>query len=249
MDMIMDIFDTTSSDNCCNCISIVLYSTELLDCLNTFKYLTNILGTLNNVKKYLKDYIVRLYLDKSVLECIYETIKKYYVDTSRITPDISDTIKSSSYRTEYSEGTSSEYGGVSGAGAGAKTGISEDDKSLFNKTIISYKEYSLLLARLMNYIINHPICEIHMKFCSKEKTPNLHETRGYRFNGFYDPTVNINISREADGIVTLMDCYNIIKFESTNYIGFIYNAEYLHNFKIFINNNDYNVYKTQDLEY
>ena len=179
MDYIQTVFNTNKYENCCNCISIVLYSTESDDCFNLFRYLTNILGTLNNVKKYLNNYIVRLYLDKSVLECIFNTIEKYRAELE--TPiKIPQTLK-----------TNPAF-------------LSE-----LNDHTVTYKQYSILLSRVMNYIIENPICEIHMNFCTRDKQLNLSKSRIYRYNGFIDTDVNINISREADGILTTMDCYNI----------------------------------------
>ncbi len=46
----MDIFDTTPVTNCCNCISIVLYSNMNAEKLSV--YLPNILITLKNIEKY-----------------------------------------------------------------------------------------------------------------------------------------------------------------------------------------------------
>jgi hypothetical protein len=66
----MDLFDVTPRDNCCNCISIVLYSTNQPYRLSM--YLPNILISLKNIEKYLPNWILRLYLDRSVFELIYK---------------------------------------------------------------------------------------------------------------------------------------------------------------------------------
>lgn len=70
-------FDTKITENCCNCVSIVLYSSNSLKLSN---YLPNILVSLNNMEKYLPNWIMRLYLDKTVFENIY-LLQNTSVDT------------------------------------------------------------------------------------------------------------------------------------------------------------------------
>jgi hypothetical protein len=55
--------------NCCNAISITLYLNNC-DFQNMYKYLSSIYRTVKNVHKKLPDWLVRIYFDKSVYECI-----------------------------------------------------------------------------------------------------------------------------------------------------------------------------------
>lgn len=59
-------FDLEVKNNCCNRISISLYFTERLNLDKCVIYLTSIRRTVNNVRKNLPDWLVRLYLDSSV---------------------------------------------------------------------------------------------------------------------------------------------------------------------------------------
>ena len=62
-------FDNTKRDKCCNAIAITLY---FKDCEHKTisRYLSGIARTAINVNKKLKDWIVRVYFDMSVYECI-----------------------------------------------------------------------------------------------------------------------------------------------------------------------------------
>ncbi len=69
-DEILSRFIDTPSDKCCNAISITLYNKDCLSIIALLKYLRSINRTVKNVNKKLKDWLVRLYLDVSVYECI-----------------------------------------------------------------------------------------------------------------------------------------------------------------------------------
>ena len=66
----MEMYDITPRTNCCNCVSVVLYSNK--DSYKLSAYLTNILITLENIEKHLTDWILRLYLDTNIFETIYK---------------------------------------------------------------------------------------------------------------------------------------------------------------------------------
>ncbi len=66
-------FNIEPRSNCCNVISIVLYIQDCEYVENIIKYLNSINRTVKNVNNKLKDWIVRLYLDESVYECIAQT--------------------------------------------------------------------------------------------------------------------------------------------------------------------------------
>ena len=67
---ILSRFEDRRRENCCNVISITLYNKDCTFAEFLLKYLKSINRTVKNVDKKLKDWIVRLYLDKSVYECI-----------------------------------------------------------------------------------------------------------------------------------------------------------------------------------
>jgi hypothetical protein len=79
------------------------------------------------------------------------------------------------------------------------------------------------LLEIYNELLNMDNVEIYTIICGDisfeiedSEHTSINKTRAYRFNALLDPTVNINISREADGIVTFTDCHNIKCFENSN---------------------------------
>jgi hypothetical protein len=68
-------FDETPRDKCCNVISIVLYAPDCSDIGKLSNYLNSINRTVKNSLRNLKDWIVRLYLDESVHQCINNAIE------------------------------------------------------------------------------------------------------------------------------------------------------------------------------
>lgn len=66
-------FDLTKRKNCCNCISLVLYSKEDDDSEIIDKYLPSIQKTIENVSNSLPDFIVRIYIETSVLRMLNNT--------------------------------------------------------------------------------------------------------------------------------------------------------------------------------
>ena len=142
-DEILYKFDDQRKENCCNVISISLYlkncNTENID-----KYISSIHRTVLNVKHNLKDWLVRVYLDTSVYNC------------------------------------------------------------LINKGDIQFSQLFLNIVHSENveiYTIECPsiICD---------EIP-IAKTRTFRFLPLIDEEVNIAIIREADGIVSNLDCHNI----------------------------------------
>jgi hypothetical protein len=67
---IFDKFDATPRENCCNVISLTLYFKDCTQKEILIKYLYSIYRTIKNVRFNLPDWIVRLYLDKSVFDCM-----------------------------------------------------------------------------------------------------------------------------------------------------------------------------------
>jgi hypothetical protein len=69
LDVFINNFEIKPRENCCNCISIVLYST--LREIKLSYFLPNLLVSLKNINQYLPDWIMRIYLDNSVFRLIY----------------------------------------------------------------------------------------------------------------------------------------------------------------------------------
>ena len=139
-------FDNNTQDKCCNVISITLYIKDCND-KTLEKYIMSIHRSVKNVLKNLPDWIVRLYLDTTVEECL----KKY-----------------------------SEY------------------------------------QRILREICESPNVEIYTYNCSSFKSQPrespIERTRTFRFLPMSEPDVNLCVVREADGIVSNLDCHNIKMF-------------------------------------
>jgi hypothetical protein len=173
-------FDCCKKEKCCNVVSISLYLKEdcniktNIDTINNkylIKTLPNIYTTILNVKLNLPKWIVRLYLDKSVYNCIENLCK--------ITKD--------------------------------KNKCDE---------ICKIKE-------IYENILKSDNVEIYTYLC---EDINIDKTRTYRFLTMIDPDVNLYVIREADGIVSNLDCHNISVYEHNDkflfYLPDIGNVEF-----------------------
>lgn len=161
-------FDCCKKEKCCNVVSISLYLKEdcniNIDTINNkylIKTLPNIYATILNVKLNLPKWIVRLYLDKSVYNCIENLCK--------ITKD--------------------------------KNKCDE---------ICKIKE-------IYENILKSDNVEIYTYLC---EDINISKTRTYRFLSMIDPDVNLYVIREADGIVSNLDCHNISVYENDDNLLF-----------------------------
>jgi hypothetical protein len=162
-DDILDMFDKNIRNNCCNVISISLYFTNCsIETLN--KYLISIYQSIKNVKKNLNDWIVRVYFDISVYECI-------------------------------------------------------------NKNDIDSE-----IVKIFNQIMKNDIVEVYTYLCPSfaDKSININKTRILRFIPMSDDDVNICIVREADGIVSNLDCHNIKIFSISNKLFYL--PIFVHNY-------------------
>jgi len=89
---------------------------------------------------------------------------------------------------------------------------------------------SLDLQKAFDFIIHNDIAEIYTVYCDNNKDIGLDKTRILRFLPLIDPTVNICICREADGIISNLDCHNIKIFEKSNKaFYFAYTHGYMNN--------------------
>jgi hypothetical protein len=68
-DKILNVFDLTPRDSCCNCVSFVCYSKGKLNLL--FDYLYSQKKSLDNIANNLDGFIARFYFDSSIFETIY----------------------------------------------------------------------------------------------------------------------------------------------------------------------------------
>ncbi len=147
--------DGIMRERCCNIISITLYVTERYCTLKILqKYLYSIHRSVKNVLKRLPGWIVRVYFDTSVEECV----------------------------------TKAEFG-----------------------------EFH----RIFNAIKDSPNVEVYTYDCpsfKKTAPPEtkipIERTRTLRFLPLSDPEVNLCVVREADGIVSNLDCHNIKMYAS-----------------------------------
>ena len=159
---VLDRFDSVRREGCCNVISITLYVTDKyckLDVLQ--KYLYSIHRTVKNVLKKLPGWIVRVYFDISVEECV----------------------------------TKAEFG---------------EFNEIFNAIKVS-----------PNVEVYTYDCPSFKKGASGEESQiPIARTRTLRFLPLSDPEVNLCVVREADGIVSNLDCHNIQMYASNPNILF-----------------------------
>ena len=143
-----------------NCIVFALYRVHFLDSKRSLQYLITILKNIEIIGKYLPNWLVRIYLDRSVLPS--------------------------------------------------------------NKKMIQYdNEIYLVLEK----ILNSKNVEVYTYFC-QSFTKNIHMVRSLRFLPFLNLIegrygINISLSREADGIISNLDIYHIMKFEEDLNIFYI----------------------------
>ena len=206
LDNMIKIIDMNPRDNCCNCISFTLYSTaniesedELLkkheqklkddddddindkifyqtienDLQRLCGYLLCLKISTTNIKKRLEDFVVRIYLDISVISVInkFSEIKMEYV---------------------------------------------KDEEKL--------KKYIKDILEYIQYLFSADNVEIYTYLC-ESYVYNIAKTRALRFLPMLDPEVNVSIVREADGIISYTDIYNIKNFVTSNKMIFIYSYQ------------------------
>lgn len=85
------------------------------------------------------------------------------------------------------------------------------------------KLYELYVDTIKN-IASQPNCEIYLTSCTDYSGDNMTagKRRNSRFTGFVEEDVNINASREGDGLVDFIDCYNLKVFENLPIATFAY---------------------------
>lgn len=171
-------FDFTERSNCCNCVAISLYVKGNNSYNNLDKYLSSIVSSTKNIKKNLPDWLLRLYLDKSVYDNI-NNLKK--MDPEQLN--------------------------------GYEIG----------ERIIKY----------FDYLIHAYNVEIYTFVCPNINNNNIGRTRIYRFMPLIDKEVNVAAIREADGIISNAECFNLRLFEKSQ-DKFMY-LVYVMNESVFVN--------------
>jgi len=167
-------FNSITRENCCNCISIVLYTnfsneSSITDLKRTHivldQYFTSMVYSLTNVTKHLPNFIIRYYLDSSIFNFI---------------------------------------------------------SILLSQNLSNFNKFKKIITNLST-IIAAENSEVYILSC-----PSIHNNfkanyRTYRFLPLFDESVNIFISREADGYVSISDCHNIALFSDSNKLALFYN--------------------------
>lgn len=79
----------------------------------------------------------------------------------------------------------------------------------------------------LSYLIHHKKSEIYIYFCESitSHTDFIEKVRTYRYIPLFDDDTNVCCIRDADGIISIVDCHNIKLFSSpkTHNIALIYN--------------------------
>jgi hypothetical protein len=104
-------------------------------------------------------------------------------------------------------------------------------------------EYIQLLKKISAYDEIEIILYIENEHFSNS---NMDRLRIIRFNGFIDKSCNINISHDADSIVSIFDCHNFKIFEKNDFILFTYDLLNSH-YNILNNENNNITIKTNIL--
>ena len=155
-DEVLDRFVKEKKEKCCNVIAISLYFTNC-GSSTLEKYLNSIYRSVINVQRNLKDWVVRVYFDKSVYNCIIE---------ETTTREIQETFRQI---------------------------IESSNVEVYTYICPSFENKMIPIAR----------------------------TRTLRFIPMIDEEVNICVVREADGIVSNLDCHNIKIFSNSDKIFYL----------------------------
>ena len=183
----LSIFDFENKTNCCNVISIMLYLKEYL-------FESNSLPGIKNVLKTIEKYIFSIYRSvKNIEKNLATWIIRIYLDNT-------------------------VYEGILKLDEFSEIDFEKNTKDKIKNRINKIKEK-------FEYIINNKNVEIYTFQCNSFQKLYSYEDededdddekdiieqeflRTLRFLPLIDPEVNIAIIREADGIVSNLDCHN-----------------------------------------
>jgi hypothetical protein len=109
-------------------------------------------------------------------------------------------------------------------------------------------EHYWIIFNSLNFIFHNPNCEIYINMCNSNIIPdpspfNMANYRLQRYHSFMDDDVNIAASREADGVISLSDCYNLHVLSNPENTAILYsngivNIDTLENPTLINDNND-----------
>lgn len=207
-DEILSKFDDKINTNCCKVIAISLYFPKCkID--NMEKYLFSIYRTVKNVEKKLNDWIVRLYFDMTVYNCVLNISTEINQKSVLINDDNDEKVN-----------------------GGIDEKVNDDIKRIFE------------------YIINSPNVELYTYKCDNTKIP-IEKTRTLRFLPLSDPDVALCVVREADGIVSNLDCQNIKLFDESKKLFYLPQLNRLSNLFEFYDDDDiaYEFYRYNSYSY
>lgn len=93
------------------------------------------------------------------------------------------------------------------------------DSSVFNYARSSGNKKE---QEILDYLLGCENVEVHTILCQElMRSDTIDKTRVYRFIPLFDKTVNVAVIREADGIVTNLDCHNIRVFQNSNKLFYL----------------------------
>jgi hypothetical protein len=97
----------------------------------------------------------------------------------------------------------------------------------FIKSTHGKNEQYWIVFNSLKFIFDNPNCEIYINMCNSNIIPdpspfNMANYRLQRYHSFIDDDVNIAASREADGVISLSDCYNLHVLSNPNNTAILY---------------------------
>jgi len=190
-------FNLNLRKHCCNCISIVLYNTISTIEIRRLEQLEKFTKLQDNTNELTDIYD---YLNNN-----HEALHKYLTTMVCSLKIVSSHLKDFIIR-YYLD--SSIFTLIS---------------ILLKETDLSKYKYLKSILSKLSYLINAPNSEIYILSCPSIPDYFKQNYRTYRFLPLFDETVNVFISREADGYVSISDCHNIKIFSKSNKMALFYN--------------------------
>lgn len=230
-----NICDLQVKRNCCNCISITLYYKKEISINDAYMYISSIYFTVKNVEKLLSDWIVRIYIDINVYSIIMNFINTRNVSQRQGGGMLDDfgyqfnnsddeNVSDNDNRYDDDDDMEKNMGNYfDDFDLPKEHSYASENKSKLLNTNQNEQNVGYKLLKFYDEIINSENVEIYTIVCPSilDDENLLNKTRSYRFLPFVDDKVNISIVREADGIVSCTDCYNINKFAKSGNILYI----------------------------
>ena len=248
---ICDLEDDAVAERC-NCISIVLYS--LGDMVLLADYLSTIARSIKNISHSLPEFLVRLYLDSSVVTVINNNLQSefhqfnseqldfiinasnteiytyIFVTDINNTVDVSNSVVDGVRNTIDNTSLTDEVGSLISDGADSYYQALNVIVDVNDSSLVSVPGASLLPSvpgvSLLPSVPGVSLLPSGTDGESSinEKQIDLRMIRSLRFLPLIDDTVNCVVIREADGVVSNLDCRNIRVFANSD--KFMYMVPY-----------------------